>query len=717
MLTPVDIGKAAANITSGELTVGKDMQGLVDVTFGKLTPGKPVAEVEATVHFILSSFCLENLASPIDRSNSCKDHFCGDDTLTNAARTTISTVDGFPSTAAAGGGADSSEMHLQENGDHVCFRFEGQTLLHTLKSTLLPSKFEFWLDRIIATKTEFKRSLNLCTPFENTRMEARPQQVDELLRQEKKALMHQEKQSQKLLMRLRKKHEMEYTLEPGLREIPDGRMENQDKLTPRMCYERRLSDASLKQLLEKVFKAADEEKRGCLQHREVAGLLFACPLNLSRWEFIQLLCAAQEMPGGWIEYGPFLEKIPSLLNMLRARRAKAQQCQTKRKVTPDAVLQLYRDELEETFRVTRDLLEGAGSHVASTGRCTCNWLPSSCGESRYSKQDAAFVMQTIPGNDRGEVEYEALPTLLQVLRRESVNNAVLEVDEDSIEDELKKSASEMGLTPCGCIPIWTLRDVLDNSGLCLSKMHIHALLCLLSMNRLGQVEWNDFATVVRKILPPLFDSSRVLRSYTAERISKVAADAEAQAELEALQGLAGAKPNHRQKANYLARRRSKMRGHSQVQQVEDFEQGDAPDRESVEKALVHLFTVLDDRRKGLVPIQMFVGVMFYWFDKEFGGQCATEPGGPTPPASAMSMSGGAAFTAERRYADIVLSCRLSPQEVTGFVAEAKVDPHGQEIAYSEHIKAWIGTIFEMRRSPLWYNMIHNIHEDGVVHFD
>ena len=45
---------------------------------------------------------------------------------------------------------------------------------------------------------------------------------------------------------------------------------------------------------------------GRLQHRQVAALLFACPLGLTRWEFVQLLAAAHEQPGGWIEYGPFV---------------------------------------------------------------------------------------------------------------------------------------------------------------------------------------------------------------------------------------------------------------------------------------------------------------------------------------------------------------------------------------------------------------------------
>ena len=89
----------------------------------------------------------------------------------------------------------------------------------------------------------------------------------------------------------------------------------------------------------------------------------------------------------------------------------------------------------------------------------------------------AFVMQTVPGNDRGEVEYEALPTLLHILRhvtahrtgevtfraqlrsrvnthsaspllilrrrRESVNNSVLEVDREAIKQELTRTISDV----------------------------------------------------------------------------------------------------------------------------------------------------------------------------------------------------------------------------------------------------------------------------------
>lgn len=273
----------------------------------------------------------------------------------------------------------------------------------------------------------------------------------------------------------------------------------------------------------------------------------------------------------------------------------------------------------------------------------------------------------------------------------------------------------MGITPDGPVPIWTLREVLDNSGLCLSKMHIHVLLCLSSMNRQGQVVWEEFVSVVQRVLPPLFDSDSLME--TADQISKMMADAEAQAEFEELRGLSVRDPKQKQRASLAARRRSKLRStsHAQLQlQADEGDQGELPDRESVEKTLVHLFTVLDDRRKGSVPAQVFVSVMHYWSARNGTNSTPAEAGNPLPLNSASSSSGGAALAAERRYADIVMSCRLTPAEVTGFVAEAKVDPLVQEISYTEHIKAWVATIFEIRRSHFWYSVSHNLLDEGTV---
>ncbi|CDJ66795.1 hypothetical protein, conserved [Eimeria necatrix] len=124
------------------------------------------------------------------------------------------------------------------------------------------------------------------------------------------------------------------------------------------------------------------------------------------------------------------QKIPRLLEVLRGRREKA--CQ----------------------RVTRDLLDGLGNTALTSGLVKRQELQTAM--QRTDRQDMAFIMQTVPGNDRGDVYYEALPTLLQVLRRESINNSVLEVDKEAIREELSRTVIEVYVTRICSLEIFLL---------------------------------------------------------------------------------------------------------------------------------------------------------------------------------------------------------------------------------------------------------------------
>ena len=91
-------------------------------------------------------------------------------------------------------------------------------------------------------------------------MEARLQQVDLLLREQKAAMIEQERQHQQSLFQRRSVRQKE-VLDSGNKER-GGAVDTPEALTPRMSFERQLSDELLKQLLEKVFGAADEDKTG-----------------------------------------------------------------------------------------------------------------------------------------------------------------------------------------------------------------------------------------------------------------------------------------------------------------------------------------------------------------------------------------------------------------------------------------------------------------------
>lgn len=66
-------------------------------------------------------------------------------------------------------------------------------------------------------------------------------------------------------------------------------------------------------------------------------------------------------------------------------------------------------------------------------------------------------------------------------------------------------------------------------------------------------------------------NSRAYANHVADQISKMVADAEAQAEFEELRGLSAATPRHKQRSSIAARRRSKLRPppHAQLQNQAD----------------------------------------------------------------------------------------------------------------------------------------------------
>lgn len=88
-------------------------------------------------------------------------------------------------------------------------------------------------------------------------MDAHLQQVNMLLLEQKAVLMQQEKQHQHAILQRRKVAKWEGS-QRGIGEAHD----QQNVLTPRMSFEQHLTDDMLRQLLEKVFRSADEEHAG-----------------------------------------------------------------------------------------------------------------------------------------------------------------------------------------------------------------------------------------------------------------------------------------------------------------------------------------------------------------------------------------------------------------------------------------------------------------------
>merc|ERR1712139_63112 len=87
------------------------------------------------------------------------------------------------------------------------------------------------------------------------------------------------------------------------------------------------------------------------------------------------------------------------------------------------------------------------------------------------------------------------------------------------------------------------------------------------------------------------------------------------------------------------------------------------DREQVEKSLTHVFSLLDDGRKGTLPAETM-------------------------------------FRALTSADAQVQSCQLSEPELRGLVAELVVDQNG-EVAYKDHVQTWVPILFELRKIKIY----------------
>merc|ERR1712217_402264 len=138
----------------------------------------------------------------------------------------------------------------------------------------------------------------------------------------------------------------------------------------------------------------------------------------------------------------------------------------------------------------------------------------------------------------------------------------------------------------------------------------------------------------------------------ASMIAKEKADALAKQELEELQGIT-----------------SSIAAKNRRPDDEDQEdvQANAPDRDAVEKALIHIGNQADEKHR------------------------------PQPTLEVRR------FLEAMRH-ESVQQCQLSEAELRGFIAEAEIDKRG-EIAYVEHIKTWVPILFELRRSRIFEGIL------------
>merc|ERR1719324_688362 len=143
----------------------------------------------------------------------------------------------------------------------------------------------------------------------------------------------------------------------------------------------------------------------------------------------------------------------------------------------------------------------------------------------------------------------------------------------------------------------------------------------------------------------MFDATTFMEK--ASNIKKEKDDLQAKAELEEVQALT---------SSFTTKKKQ------EEDEGEDI-QANAPDRDAVEKALIHNASQYDEKHRQMPTLHV----------KKF---------------------------MEAMHHESVQQCQLSDAELRGFIAEAEIDER-EEIGYVEHIKMWVPIIFELRKSRVY----------------
>eukprot|EP00747_Dinoflagellata_sp_TGD_P214689 gnl/TRDRNA2_/TRDRNA2_87515_c1_seq1.p1 gnl/TRDRNA2_/TRDRNA2_87515_c1~~gnl/TRDRNA2_/TRDRNA2_87515_c1_seq1.p1 ORF type:complete len:666 (-),score=137.87 gnl/TRDRNA2_/TRDRNA2_87515_c1_seq1:93-2090(-) len=449
--------------------------------------------------------------------------------------------------------------------------------------------------------------------------------------------------------------------------------------------------ATLADLLSNVFDAADEDNIGDLPHYEVARLLGATlpGFDLEEWDIHLLLTSAQETHDGCVECKPFIQAAPEIIQALRKRRINYRNRGLPGvELAPEAIKHCFQDELSETANCLMRIFEQcaeeepdcarwaerteehghkprAGSKekhdhdgngeghedmvLAGLKRRCCRDCVSQLPE-RLSPQEAQRLLQMLPEDEEGLVYLENLLEVLEKLREGALLNALIESDVCSLRTHLIILLRRLNITPMGKLHLWALKHaLLQADQVCLSRLQIHVLLCLAKPDAHGYVDAAEFLKMCCTIIPHLFNAEKFVG--TAERLQAEHAEMLKAKESAELAALGGGRAMTRQNAEGDEGADSK---HA-VAEV---------DRETVEKTLIQVFSLLDDTHRNPVVL---------------------------PPETMFNVL----MSTDMQ----VQSCALSETEICGLAAEMTLDADGQ-CAYVEHVKRWVPVIFELRRNQL-----------------
>jgi len=538
------------------------------------------------------------------------------------------------------------------DGRELTYTFESQTVEHKLRNGHA-RKFEMWLERLLKDKLLVRQNQDMSTPFENSRMKE-PTYIEDAPKEEKLRIDSKSDSDEDS-----KEKEIEdepvygpLATKAGVKRFVGAMFERATvdlvKTKEGSRQQKFADNRALLSYLSNIFDAADEDSELFLTHKEVRDLLHSTALGLAEWDILLLLTTAgEDQDTGLIEYRPFVLIAPDIIETLQQRRLqyKARNLPTCL-VSQEAVELCYGEEIEETNKQMRDQFsriwfEGTIKRDGVIHRTQYRQCLRRKPE-RFTPQEIQMLMQMVPEDDAGFVKIDDIAPYLIHLRMNALHNAMVETDVAALRVHLILLIRADHITQYE-MTIWQLRSVLLNADqLCLSRMQVHVLLSIVRPNEFGWVDVRYALQVLCTVIPMFFDTQAFV-----DKATKTAKELQAAQELAELEELRG------------------IQGGGKRDEIVDEEEDHMPDKDAVEKALIHVGNLFaTDRAQSSMELPGFLQALWHESIQQVG---------------------------------------LQVHEIRGFIAEAQFNEYGF-VQYQDHIRLWVPIIFQLRKSK-WYESI------------
>ena len=278
---------------------------------------------------------------------------------------------------------------------------------------------------------------------------------------------------------------------------------DESELNPEVAGDTGMDEVELEQLLISLFKEADKDGSGSLDHAEFTELMATASLGLSKQEVKMLLAEADENNDGTITYQEF---VPLAVETVQTMRLKQRYVEYEEDMAYE-LLEAAMAIVGQTAEQFNDFVAAAGEKLGTGGLFSRNQLKALLKSPALglSKQQANQAAHAVAYDGEGVVSVATLSTTLYDIVLNVVADALRQQNLGEVGAELTAIFTHYDKSGSGFIEVKVARTALLQSFEFITRLQATALFNDAPTNDEGLVDWKAFLPKLTALLKAMGD--------------------------------------------------------------------------------------------------------------------------------------------------------------------------------------------------------------------